>query len=275
VLQSGWHTVFCEFARFVRTDPALGSGRMVMATAELGARGRSGAALKYYAFHKMQQSPWVWVCVQASPPMVAAYAAALFISRGKCSLGMSLSMATALLSVVLHLWLRIRGRMQAAAHVTCAGLLTFEIIWLCELLLMEADDLHRWSWNIQDSAAIVALGFFAMGTWIGSQRGLGHLSREVYAGTIVSWLCLEGAVRTVTFLRTADDHGPRVLFCIAAGSLMLGARATDSQGLISNAPTEWVVIQSTLLGVMFYLVVAPWVVQWELRTGVFLLSGLM
>ena len=56
---------------------------------------------------------------------------------------------------------------------------------------------------------------------------------------------------------------------------MLGARATDSQGLISNAPTEWVVIQSTLSGVMFYLVVAQWVVQWELRTGVFLLSGLM
>ena len=240
--------IFCEFARFVRTDPALESGRMVMATTELGARCRSGAALKYYAFHKMQQSPWVWVCVQASPPMVAAYAAALFISRGKCSLGMSLSMATALLSVLLHLWLRIRGRRQAAAHVTCAGLLTFEIIWLCELLLMEADDLRRWSSNTQDSAAInIALGSFATGTWIGSQRG--HLSREVYAGTIVSGLCLEGAVRTVTFLRTADDPGPRVLFCIAAGSLVLGARAADSQGLIRNAPTEWVAIQSTLFGV--------------------------
>ena len=68
-----------------------------------------------------------------------------------------------------------------------------------------------------------------------------------------------------------------MLFCIATGSLVLGARAADSQGLISNAPTEymWVVIQSTLFGVMFYLVVAPLVVQWELRTGVFLLSGVM
>ena len=244
----------------------------MMASTELGARWRSGAALKYYAFHKMQ-SPWVWTCVQASPPMVVAYAATLFMSRGKRSLGVSLSMATALLSVVLHLWLRVRGRRQAAAHVTCAGLLTFEIIWLCELLLMEVDDLRRWSWNTQDSAAIIALGFFATGTWIGSQRG--HLSREVYAGTIVSGLCLEGAVRTVTFLRTADDPGPRVLFCIAAGSLVLGARAADSQGLIRNAPTEWVAIQSTLFGVMFYLVVAPLVVQWELRTGVFLLSGVM
>lgn len=245
-----------------------------MATTELGAWWRSGAALKY-AFHKMQQSPWVWTCVQASPPMVVAYVATFVISRGKCSLGVSrLSMVTVLLSVVLHLWLRVRGRRQAAAHVTCAGLLTFEIIWLCELLLMEADDLRRWSSNTQDSAAInIALGSFATGTWIGSQRG--HLSREVYAGTIVSWLCLEGAVRTVTFLRTADDPGPRVLFCIAAGSLVLGARAADSQGLISNAPTEWVAIQSTLFGVMFYLVVAPLLVQWELRTGVFLLSGVM
>ena len=101
-----------------------------MATTELGAWWRSGAALKY-AFHKMQKSPWVWMCVQASPPMVAAYAGALFISRGKCSLGVShVSMATVLLSVALHLWLRVRGRRQAAAHVTCAGLLTFEIIWL-------------------------------------------------------------------------------------------------------------------------------------------------
>ena len=66
----------------------------VMTTTELGAWWRSGAALKY-TFHKMQQSPWVWMCVQASPPMVVAYAAALFISRGKCSLGVSrLSMAT-------------------------------------------------------------------------------------------------------------------------------------------------------------------------------------
>lgn len=151
----------------------------LMATTELGAWWRSGAALKY-AFHKMQKSPWVWTCVQASPPMVAAYASALFISRGKCSLGVSrLSMATVLLSVALHLWLRVRGRRQAAAHVTCAGLLTFEIIWLCELLLMEADDLRRWSSNTQDSAAIIALGLFATGTWIGSQRG--HLSRELYA----------------------------------------------------------------------------------------------
>ena len=245
----------------------------LMATTELGAWWRSGAALKY-ALHKMQKSPWVWMCVQASPPMVAAYACALFISRGKCSLGVShLSMATVLLSVALHLWLRVRGRRQAAAHVPCAGLLTYEIIWLCELLLMEVDDLRRWSWNTHDSAAIIALGLFATGTWIGSQRG--HLSREVYAGTIVSGLCLEGAVRTVTFLRTADDPGPRVLFCIAAGSLVLGARAADSQGLIRNAPTEWVAIQSTLFGVMFYLVVAPLVVQWELRTGVFLLSGVM
>ena len=101
----------------------------LMATTELGAWWRSGAALKY-AFHKMQKSPWVWMCVQASPPMVVAYAATLFMSRGKRSLGVSLSMATALLSVVLHLWLRVRGRRQAAAHVTCAGLLTFEIIWL-------------------------------------------------------------------------------------------------------------------------------------------------
>ena len=141
---------------------------------------------------------------------------------------------------------------------------------------MEVDDLRRWSWNIQDSAAIIALGFFATGTWIGSQRG--HLSRELYAGTIVSWLCLEGAVRTVTFLRTADDPGPRVLFCIAAGSLVLGARAADSQGLISNAPTEWVVIQSTLFGsYMFYLVVALlwWCSGSYTRTGVFLLSSIM
>ena len=39
-----------------------------------------------------------------------AYAGALFISRGNCSLGVSLSMATLLLSVVLHLWLCVRGR---------------------------------------------------------------------------------------------------------------------------------------------------------------------
>ena len=116
--------------------------------------------------------------------------------------------------------------------------------------------------------------------WAFSPRAPGLGPREAicqgsFTGTIVSWLCLEGAVRTVTFLRTADDPGPRVLFCIAAGSLVLGARAADSQGLIRNAPTEWVAIQSTLFGVMFYLVVAPLVVQWELRTGVFLLSGVM
>lgn len=217
----------------------------------------------------------VWMWVQASPPVVVVYLAALVFSRWESNLGASLSTATVLLSVVLHSWLRVRGQRQAAAHVTCAALLTFEIIWLCQLLLMEVDDLRRWSRDAQDSAAIIALGLCATGFWIGSQRR--HLSREVYAGTIVSWLCLEGAVRTVTFFRTADDPGPRVLFCIATGSLVLGARAADSQGLISNAPTEymWVVIQSTLFGVMFYLVVAPLVVQWELRTGVFLLSSLM
>ena len=192
-----------------------------MATTELGAWWRSGAALKY-AFHKMQKSPWVWMCVQASPPMVVAYVATFVISRGKCSLGVScLSMVTVLLSVVLHLWLRVRGRRQAAAHVTCAGLLTFEIIWLCELLLMEVDDLRRWTWNTQDSAAIIALGLFATGTWIGSQRG--HLSREVYAGTIGSSRLDEIRSDAITGLsRTPACSIPSV---VAGGTAKLAAEA--------------------------------------------------
>ena len=53
-----------------------------------------------------------------------------------------------------------------------------------------------------------------------------------------------------------------------------GKIIVDGTNIIECSAKELYEIR-TLFGVMFYLVVAPLVVQWELRTGVFLLSGVM